>query len=76
MHGNANIETRSQIKRRLCRFTKTASVMDHRDEIDTRKARCEKYAAKNKTCGKAATFNLGPSGTERQSFRAAARMFK
>lgn len=76
MFSSFAFESRSQIKRRLCRFTKTASVMDHRDEIDTRKARCEKYAAKNKTCGKAATFNLGPSGTERQSFRAAARIFK
>lgn len=44
-------------RRRLARFTRTASIMDHRDPVDTRKARAERYARRNKTCGKRAVFS-------------------
>lgn len=43
-------------KRRFMRFTKTASVHDLRDPLDTRKARAERYARKNKTDGRKAVF--------------------
>lgn len=58
MQSNAGIETRSQIKRRLCRFTKTASVMDHRPDYMTRKARAEKFQAKHRTAGKRSIFPI------------------
>ncbi len=40
----------------LSRIPRTVCVMDLRDDLGTRKARCEKYARKNKTCGKMASF--------------------
>ncbi len=43
----------------LSRIPRTVSVMDLRDDLETRKARCEKYARKNKTCGKVASFGMG-----------------
>lgn len=43
----------------LNRICRTVSVMDLRSDEDTRKARCEKFARKHKTCGKAATFDIG-----------------
>lgn len=57
MQSNAGIETRSQIKRRLCRFAKTASVMD-RPNYMTRKARAEKFQAKHRTAGKRSIFPI------------------
>ena len=40
----------------LSRIPRTVSVMDLRSDLETRKARCEKYARKNKTCGNVASF--------------------
>lgn len=38
------------------RFCKVTYTMDLRPSEMTRRARCEKYARKNKTCGKRAVF--------------------
>ena len=46
-------------KRLLSQFTHTTYVIDLRPAEMTRKARCERFAKKNKTCGKRATFVLG-----------------
>ena len=46
-------------KRLLTQFTRTAYVIDLRPSEMTRKARCERYAKKNKTCGKPARFAIG-----------------
>lgn len=43
-------------KLRFNQFTRTASVMDLRPEITTRRYRCERHARRNKTCGKRAVF--------------------
>jgi hypothetical protein len=43
----------------LNKFCRTVSVLDMRPDEETRKARCEKYARKNKTCGKRANFAIG-----------------
>lgn len=43
-------------KRRLFRFSRTASVMDLRDPFETRKARAARYARRNKTEGRKAVF--------------------
>lgn len=56
MQTNAHFESRSQIKRRLCRFSRTVSVMDNRPDSETRKLRAERFAKRNKTCGKRAVF--------------------
>lgn len=56
MHTNSNIETRSQIKRKFCRFAKTAHVLDLRDSREVRKTQAERYAKRNGTCGKRAVF--------------------
>ncbi len=40
----------------LSRIPRTVSVMDLRDDLETRKARCDKFALKNRTCGKVASF--------------------
>lgn len=57
MHTNANTESRSQIKRRMSQFTRTASVLDLRPDWETRKARSERFAKRNKTSGKRAVFS-------------------
>lgn len=59
MNSNAGFESRSAIKRRFAQFSRTVSVMDLREAHMTRKARCEKFARKNKTCGKRAVFAIG-----------------
>ena len=46
-------------KRILSQFARTAYVIDLRPAETTRKARCERYAKKNKTCGKRVTFAIG-----------------
>jgi hypothetical protein len=56
MQTNANVESIAQLKRRLNRFTKTASVMDLRSDEETRKARAERFERRNKTSGKRAVF--------------------
>lgn len=43
-------------KRRINRFTRTVSIMDLRDPFETRKARAQRYARKNKTEGRKAVF--------------------
>ncbi|URA06951.1 hypothetical protein Pfeifenkraut_BL30054 [Xanthomonas phage Pfeifenkraut] len=43
-------------KMRLNRFFRSYVTLDLRTEEETRKARCEKFARKNKTCGKRAVF--------------------
>lgn len=44
------------LRRRLARFTRTASVHDLRDPLDTRRARAARYAKRNKTEGRKAVF--------------------
>lgn len=48
----------SSFKFRLSRFTSSRCTMDLRDPLETRKARAERYARKNKTCGKKAVFHV------------------
>ncbi|QVR48685.1 hypothetical protein [Stenotrophomonas phage BUCT609] len=43
-------------KFRLNKLCKAVTVLDLRSDEETRKARCEKYARKHKTCGKRAVF--------------------
>lgn len=43
---------------RLNRFFCSYVTLDLRTEEETRKARCEKFARKNKTCGKRAVFKI------------------
>lgn len=43
-------------KMRLNRFFRSYVTLDLRTDEETRKVRCERYAAKNKTCGKPAVF--------------------
>lgn len=43
-------------KRHLFQFSRTASIMDLRDPLDTRKARAARYARRNKTEGRKAVF--------------------
>ena len=47
-------------RQRLRQFARSYVVMDLRDSIETRKARAERYARKNKTCGKRAVFMVSP----------------
>lgn len=60
MHTNANVESRASIKRRLCQFNRTVSVMDLRPEYETRKARAERFERRNKTSGKRTVFEVMP----------------
>lgn len=47
---------RDSYRRRLGRFARSRTVMDLRDPFETRKARAERYARKNKTERKRAVF--------------------
>ena len=38
------------------RFARVVSVIDLRSDEDTRRARCEAFAKRNKTCGRVASF--------------------
>ncbi|WWO60271.1 hypothetical protein [Xanthomonas phage SB4] len=38
------------------RFVRSYQTMDLRTDEETRSVRCEKFARKNKTCGKRAVF--------------------
>lgn len=42
----------------FARFTRTASVTDLRPATTTRLHRCERFARKNKTCGRRAVFSV------------------
>lgn len=64
MQSNANRESRSQIKRRICQFSRTASILDFRPEESTRRHRAERYERKHKTNGKRSHFEARPSWTE------------
>lgn len=44
---------------RLNRFVKSYTTLDLRTDEETRRIRCERYAAKHKTCGKRAVFIIG-----------------
>ncbi len=46
-------------KMRLNRFFKSYTTLDLRTDEETRRIRCERFAAKNKTCGKRAVFTIG-----------------
>ena len=50
------MKNEQNFRRRLARFTRTASVHDLRDPLDTRRARAARYAKRNKTEGKKAVF--------------------
>lgn len=44
-------------KMRLNRFVRSRCTLDFRfDTLEERRMRCERFAAKNKTCGKRAVF--------------------
>lgn len=45
---------------RLNRFVRSFVTLDLRTDEETRRIRCERFALKNKTCGKPATFAIGP----------------
>lgn len=45
-------------KMRLNRFFKSYTTLDLRTDEETRRIRCERFAAKNKTCGKRAVFTI------------------
>lgn len=45
-------------KMRLNRFFKSYTTLDLRTDEETRRIRCERFAAKNKTCGKPAVFKI------------------
>ena len=46
-------------KMRINRFFRSYVTLDLRTDEETRRVRCERYALKNKTCGKRAVFNIG-----------------
>lgn len=53
--------TRQQsYRQRLNQYVRSYVVMDLRDPIETRLARAERYARKNKTCGRRAVFAVSP----------------
>lgn len=76
MQSNSN---RATLKRSFMRFSRTLSVNDMRPDESTRADRAERYAKKNKTCGKRAEFRvdssqfradgIGHFGTQRLAFR-------
>lgn len=45
-------------KMRLSRFFKSYVTLDLRSDDETRRARCERFAKRNKTCGKPAVFGV------------------
>jgi hypothetical protein len=60
MNVNANLE-RTRTKRRLCQFTRTASVLDlrqneHDRKLAKRKRDSERYEARHGTGGKRSVF--------------------
>lgn len=71
--------TRSQLKRRFCRFTKTLGVNNMEPvSLQQRRAKAAEYERKHKTSGQRAKFDIADgvaehrnSGTQRQAMRSA-----
>ncbi|QYW01716.1 hypothetical protein CPT_Ptah_001 [Stenotrophomonas phage Ptah] len=56
--GACHTNQRTSIMRAtFSRFVRSYTTMDLRTDEETRKVRAERYARKNKTCGKRAVFN-------------------